>query len=331
MKNEQTYWIFWAFVISLLLMVLKFVAYFITGANAILTDALESIINVVATSFAFYSIYFASKPKDFDHPYGHGKIEFFSEGLEGVLILLVSLYLIYDSIQKLIHPQPVFHMEIGFGILLMGVVANFILGNILIKKGSQLHSTTLAADGTHLRLDAQSGLILLASVALTGLTNWYWLDALAAIGFSVWMGLSSIKMIDHAIANLMDKLDPSILEKAVAHLGEHRMPQWIDLHNLRIQRYGADLHVDCHVTLPNYWSLKQVHDCLHDMEEVFGKIQDGHTEVFIHADPCLPECCQYCEINDCPVRAETFKKRIEWTSQNLAMNQKHFIEEVKQG
>lgn len=307
-------------------MIIKFVAYYLTYSSAILTDALESIINVVATGFAFYSIYLASLPKDLNHPYGHGKIEFFSAGLEGVLIVLASIFIIFHSIQNFLHPVPINDLGFGLVIIVSGVIVNWVLGYFLKREGEKSHSPTLTADGYHLILDAQSGIILIAAVGLVLITHWLWLDGAASIAFSIFMLWNGIKIIRKSIGGLMDEVDNQILENIVSILKANQNKSWIDVHNLRIQQYGADLHIDCHLTLPNYWSLQEVHEEVHHFEEVIKAESPSNVEIFIHADPCLPDCCSYCKVENCPIRTVPQTRQIEWNKINLSLNQKHFIE-----
>ena len=160
-----------SFVFSLVLMIAKFIAYYMTYSSAILTDALESIINVVASAFAFYSIYLASQPRDLNHPYGHGKIEFFSAGLEGVLIVLASIFIVFHAGQGLLNPQPILDLRVGLTIISLGTIINYILGYLLEKQGTIKKSPTLLADGQHLKLDAISGLILVFAVLIVLITK----------------------------------------------------------------------------------------------------------------------------------------------------------------
>lgn len=314
------------FLVGFTLMVIKFTAWYLTSSYAILTDALESIVNVVASGFALYSIYLASKPKDENHPYGHGKIEFFSAGIEGVLISLAGIYIIFEAIKHLISPHPLSNLDLGLGLVLCTTVVNFGLGWYLERVGKRSHSLTLLAEGKHLIVDSQSSMVLVIGVGIVALTDLYWLDSTLSIGFAVWIIYNGLKLIRTSVAGLMDEVDPSVLEKIVGILKENQKDYWVDIHNLRIQQYGADLHIDCHLTLPFYWTLEEVHQTVHDVEQILEKNISSNVEIFIHSDPCLPACCHHCKIGDCPVRKFEATKHIEWTSKNLALNQKHFLE-----
>jgi cation diffusion facilitator family transporter len=309
-------------------MIAKFIAYYLTYSSAILTDALESIINVVASAFAFYAIYLASQPKDLNHPYGHGKIEFFSAGLEGVLIVLASFFIVFHATEGLIYPEPFKDLKIGVSIISIGTVINYFLGYFLEKDGIIKKSPTLIADGQHLKLDAISGLILVAAVILVMWTKIAWIDGLASIFFALFMAWNGVKIIRKSIGGLMDETNNEVLEKVVDILKTYQKREWIDIHNLRIQEYGADIHIDAHLTLPNYWNLEKVHETVHEFEDIFDKEFPSNVEIFIHTDPCLPQCCHYCKIENCPIRQAPFSTNIAWNKMNLSLNQKHFLEIV---
>jgi cation diffusion facilitator family transporter len=326
MTHKKYNLILTSFVISLLLMIAKFVAYYLTYSSAILTDALESIINVVASAFAFYSVYLASQPRDLNHPYGHGKIEFFSAGLEGVLILLASIFIVFHSVEGLIDAAHLKDLKLGLLIISLGTIINYFLGLTIENEGITQNSPTLIADGKHLKLDAISGLILVFSVLIVTLTKIYWIDSFASILFALFMGWNGLKIIRKSIGGLMDETNDEVLGKVVNILKNHQRNEWIDIHNMRIQEYGSDIHIDCHLTLPNYWNLEKVHDTVHEFEEILEVEFPSNVEIFIHTDPCLPECCHYCKINNCPIRKAPQSKTIEWNKINLTLNQKHFQE-----
>ena len=304
----------------------KFYAYYATGSTAVLTDALESIINVVAAAFAYYSVYLASLPRDLNHPYGHGKIEFFASGLEGVLILLASAYIFLHASQHLISTPPLARLDLGMYISLGSAVLNGFMGIYLVRMGKSTHSPALMADGKHLKLDAYNGLLIVFALGLTYLTGWIWVDAIASILFAALMCWQGIRLIRESVAALMDETNPTVFNRVIDLIMQHQKPTWIDLHNLRIQQYGGDLHIDCHLTLPRYWDLNRVHDEIHDFEVTMGQVLPTEIEIFVHVDPCLDACCSHCEITDCAIRSHAFSKKIEWTAKNMALNQKHFNE-----
>lgn len=325
-QKSKFRWIIVSLVLSIILMSIKFAAYYLTHSNAILSDALESIINVIASAFAFYSIYLSSQPKDHDHPYGHGKIEFFSSGFEGALIIIAGVWIAVEAVQHLLHPQPVEHLDWGVLLILLTVVINGALGYYLQKVGKTTRSEALVADGKHLVTDSLSSVLILVGLGLLMLTKIQWIDSAASLVLSLVIFYNGFKLIRTSVGALMDETDPELFEHAVDILRNHKQDYWIDVHNMRIQKYGSDLHIDCHLTLPYYWDLQQVHKAVHEFEDALEANYVGNVELFIHADPCLPDCCKYCRLEGCSVRSKAFKKDIDWSIHNLSKNQKHFVE-----
>lgn len=327
--NKKQLLILLSFVLSLVVMSAKFWAYYLSGSTTILTDALESIVNVVASAFAFYSIYLASLPKDMNHPYGHGKIEFFASGLEGVLIFLAACYIFLHASQHLYAHQALASLDLGIYVSLTSSLLNGLLGVVLVNEGKKQRSITLKADGQHLKLDALNGIFIVLALSVTYFTQWIWVDSIASILFAIIMFFQGAKMVRHAVAGLMDEMNPNVFKKIIDWITKHQKAEWIDLHNLRIQQYGGDLHIDCHLTLPRYWDLNRVHQEIETFEKTINQALDSHIEIFVHADPCLDECCTHCTIKDCPIRKNELIQPIEWNQVNLALNQKHFNEQLK--
>ena len=315
-----------SFIASILLTGLKFFAYYLTSSNAILSDALESIINVIASGFAFYSIYLSSQPKDRNHPYGHGKIEFFSAGFEGALIMIASLFITLEAVKRLMDPAPIQNLAQGSGFILFTILVNTAIGYKLLTEGKKANSLALVADGRHLMTDSISSLVLIISVGLILLTGFVWIDSVASLLFGIFLAYNGFKLVSKSVAGLMDASDEHLLGKVVNTLRSHKKPEWIDVHNLRVQQYGSDLHIDCHLTLPYYWELQKVHETIHDLEDILKNSHNGETEVFVHADPCLYQCCYFCRIENCPVRQHDFIQDIEWDAASLVKNEKLYNE-----
>jgi cation diffusion facilitator family transporter len=316
-----------SFLASVVLTALKFFAYYLTSSNAILSDALESIINVIASGFAFYSIYLSSQPKDRNHPYGHGKVEFFSAGFEGALIVIASLFIIYEAVRRIMDPAPIENLAQGTFFILITILVNTLIGYKLIREGEKSNSLALTADGRHLLSDSVSSVMLIISVGLIMLTGYQWIDSVASLIFGLFIIYNGINLVRKSVAGLMDATDEVVLERVVNTINQHKEETWVDLHNLRVQQYGSDLHIDCHLTLPYYWELQKVHEAIHFFENILKESHNGETEIFVHADPCLPECCHFCRVSSCPVRQHPFVKDIEWDAVKLVKNQKLFTEE----
>jgi len=310
--------------ISVVLMLAKFGAYFLTHSNAILTDAAESIVNVLASGFAFYSIYLATLPKDENHPYGHGKVEFFSAFVEGALISIAGLIIIFKSGYDLVFPKAIFQLLEGAIIIGSTGLVNLLVGYYLIRTGKKHRSLTLEADGKHLLTDAVTSAGLVAGILLIKMTEVYWLDSVISILLGIYIVYSGYKLTRTSVGGLMDESNIELVKMIVDILQDNRRNPWIDVHNLRAQQYGSDLHIDCHITLPYYYDLNQVHSEISDIDKLINGSGEHDTELFIHADPCLPECCHYCKIQNCPVRQYAFQGEIGWTVENATKNKKHF-------
>ncbi|UKJ06103.1 cation diffusion facilitator family transporter [Solitalea lacus] len=323
MKTPKTL-IITAIFISVALMVTKFCAFYVTKSTVILTDAAESIVNIIGSCFAFYSIYLAAKPKDKNHPYGHGKIEFFAAGLEGVLIFIAGVIICVKAVFVLIEPVQVKKLELGAMLIAVTGLINYIFGHILVKNGKRVNSITLQADGKHLQTDAYSSLGVIVGLGLIYVTGFIYIDGILSLIIGAYIIYSGYKLVRKFIAGLMDETDFELLDRVVDQLNTNRRNEWIDIHNLRIQQYGADIHVDCHVTLPKYFDLEKVHEEVSCIDKMIAKDSEGRVEFFIHADPCLPQCCHYCRVENCPVRSEQYRKEVKWTVDLLMENQKHF-------
>ncbi len=315
-----------ALAVSVGLMAIKFIAYFITHSNAIFTDALESIINVVAGSFALYSLILAAKPKDIDHPYGHGKVEFLSSGLEGFLIFLAGIAILSKSVYSFFVPSGIENLETGILLITVTGGINFIMGIALVKRGSIHHSETMIADGKHLKSDAYTTAGLLIGLGAVYFTKLHWLDSVVAIIFGAVITITGFRVLRKSISGIMDEADFGLLKKLISILNSSRKMQWIDIHNMRVVKYGSVLHIDCHMTLPWYFSLKESHDEVKAVEDLVSREAERKVELFIHTDPCIPASCTVCQITDCKVRQRPFQKKITWDIDSVLRNQKHAME-----
>ena len=317
----RTMWVVIA--VSILLMAVKFFAWYLTGSIAILTDALESIINVVAGIFALISVYYASQPRDEDHPYGHGKIEYISAGFEGGLILIAGLSIITRAVYGFFHPHELRALDLGIYLSAGAGIVNFIMGYILVSRGKKLHSMILIADGRHLISDTISSIGVIVGLAIILLTGMVWLDNLVSILLGGVILFTGYKLIRQSLSDLLDQADYEKLEQLISIFNEHRRPQWIDIHNLRVLKYGSQLHVDAHLTLPWYLTLEQAHDEVVELQRIIKENMEGDIEFFIHADPCLEISCPVCSVENCNMRKAPHTKTVDWNVHNLLPDKKH--------
>jgi cation diffusion facilitator family transporter len=305
------------------LMGVKFLAWRITHSNTILSDALESIVNVVAGGFALYSLVLAAKPRDREHPYGHGKVEFISAGIEGGLVMLAGITIIWRAVQALLQHQQLH--DLGTGIMLTAIAGglNLLMGLALRTRGRAQRSITMEASGTHLLSDAWSTVAMLAGLLLIRITGLLWLDQLFAILFAIYILFTGLRIFRRSVAGIMDEADHELGDALIQRIESARRPQWVDLHNFRMIKYGTVLHIDCHVTLPWYFTLEQAHQEIAAMEELVNRDGGHPVELFIHMDPCIPRSCSICQVHDCPQRKATFEHRVNWNSNTVQGNRKH--------
>ncbi len=310
-------------IIGIVLMIVKFIAFFITHSNVILSDALESIINVFAGALTLFSLYYSSRPKDQDHPYGHGKIEYLSSGIEGGLILLPGIAIIIKSFYGFIYPQQIHSLGIGLYLTVFAGVCNFFMGRYLIHHGTINQSTAMVAEGKHLMSDTISSIGIVIGLVIMYFTKLYWLDNLVAILAGVYICYMGYTLLKESVTNLLDEADVEKLNMVIEMLNKNRREKWIDMHNLRVLKYGSHLHVDAHITLPWYDKLEDSHTEVSLVENLIKRQLGDELEFFIHADPCLPASCPICVVQNCPVRKSEFVKRLDWTLENLLPNEKH--------
>ena len=316
-------------IIGGILLIVKFGAYFLTHSNTILTDALESVVNVIAGGFGLFSLYIAALPKDKNHPYGHGKIEFISAAVEGILIIIAGILIFGKSLYNLKYPISLHDIDIGIWITAVAGFINYILGTYVEKQGKSASSIVLIASGEHLKSDGYSTLGMVIGLTSILLTDWLWLDSVVAIIFGMIIINSGISIIKSSTAGIMDEVDYKLVEAIVEVLNKNRHPECIDVHNLRVIKYGTALHIDCHITVPWYFNTLEAHNEVKFLEDLLTNNTEKSVEFFIHVDPCLPSSCKICNKLDCTVRKFEMQKQVIWTVENIILNQKHFLSSQK--
>jgi cation diffusion facilitator family transporter len=327
LKKQELRLITWSILLSAAICALKFYTYYISKSVVVLSDALESIINVVTGVFAFYSIHLAATPSDTNHPYGHGKIEFFSIGFEGGMIAFAGVGIIYSAILHYLHPQPLADLHSALWLIALSGAANGGIGWWLVRRGRGLQSLTLEGNGRHILSDSYSSIGVLAAVAIITFSGWLWVDPLASVIAGVLILVSGFRLLRKSISGLMDEADLNVVDEVVRILSKHREPAWIDVHNMRVQRFGTLYHIDCHVTLPYYYTLETVHEIISRLARIVNEdFTKGEVEFFIHTDPCQFECCHYCAVEHCPARKDPYSLHIEWTKKNVLPNRKHYLD-----
>ncbi|MBL7880398.1 cation diffusion facilitator family transporter [Chryseobacterium sp. EO14] len=311
---------------GVILFIGKIIAWKLTNSDAVFSDAMESIVNVISAFMGLYSLYLAAKPRDDDHPYGHGKVEFVTSGIEGALIAIAGVMIIYEGINSLIVGKVLSKIDLGIWIIAATAAINYLLGYISIQKGKAENSIVLISSGKHLQSDTLTTLGVVVSLIVVYFTRIYWLDSVVALGFGIYIIVVGYKIVRKSLSGIMDEQDPDLLEQIIQVLEENRKTEWIDVHNMKIQQFGAHLHIDAHITLPWYYSLRDAHNEMEKMIILLAKNTKRTVEFNFHMDDCKPISCSVCQISNCPVREKDFVKRVVWTPENVTSVDKHTAE-----
>lgn len=311
--------------LAILLFIIKIIAWYWTKSVAVFTDAMESIVNVATGLIGWYSIWLAEKPRDKNHPYGHGKAEFISAAIEGTMIFIAGLLIIYEAISNLAKPHPLQRLDWGLILLASTALINFVAGKYAINHGKKVKSATLEAGGRHLCTDTYSTLGIISGLVLLMITKWLWLDAAVAIVFAIIILVTGYKVLRKSLAGIMDEADIALLEELIAYLQTNRKPEWTDLHNLRMIQYGSTLHLDGHLTLPWYFTVREAHQEIENLDQLIKNKFGGAIELFVHVDGCESFSCRICSLAQCPVRQHPFEQLIVWNAENVLQNRKHHL------
>ena len=315
----------WVAAISVVLLVAKFIAYYITHSVSILTDALESIVNVAAGFIGLYSLYIVSLPRDKNHPYGHGKAEFLSAAIEGTLITSAGAIIIYKAVRSIITPVELQKLDYGIYLVAGTALINFVVGYITGRKGKKTGSLALTASGKHLISDSYTTFGIIAGLIIIYFKGWKWIDPAIAILFGTIIIYTGYKILRKSIAGIMDEADVDLLKRIVDVLNKNRRENWVDLHNLRIIKYGSILHLDCHLTVPWYLNVHEAHNEIDALSSLVRKEFGESVELFVHSDGCLPFSCKICSKQNCSERKHNFEEQIGWSVENILQNQKHHL------
>ena len=308
--------------VGIILFIVKLIAWHITNSNAIFSDTMESIVNIIAAFMGLYSIHLCNKPRDTDHPYGHGKVEFVTSGIEGMLIAMAGILILIEAISSLINGIQLEKLDWGIALFGSTAIVNYAMGYLSYQKGKKENSLVLMSAGKHLQSDTFSTSAIVLSLVLVHLTGWQWLDPLIALGFGSYIIVIGGKIVRKALSGIMDERDEALFAELVTILQANRKTEWIDIHNMRIQQFGAHLHIDAHLTLPYYYSLKEAHQEMEKVIRLLAEKIERTIEFNFHLDYCKPFSCEICTI-DCKFRQKPFVQTVQWEVKNLAGVAKH--------
>lgn len=283
-RNGITKYAWLSIVTAILIIFLKVAAYRLTGSIGFLSDALESTANILSAIITLIALVIAARPPDREHTFGHTKVEYFSSGVEGILIMMAAIMIAVQAIQRLLNPQPL--EQVGIGILVSAIAAavNFGVAYILLRAGRQHRSAALTADAHHLITDVWTSIGVIIAVGLVGLTGWLWLDPVIALIVAAQIVFMAIRLIRVAVDGLMDaSLPPEEIAQIDEILDRYRSDD-LTFHALRTREAGSQRFVSFHVQVPGFWSVQEGHQLLEDIEHDIRQALSP-VSVFTHLEP----------------------------------------------
>jgi cation diffusion facilitator family transporter len=305
-------------VVSILVFATKICAYYISLSTAILSDALESIVNVLTAMFALAIVRYAAIPADDDHPYGHGKAEYLSAAFEGGLIFIAAGVIIKEGFSALWEGAKVHDLE--WGLLVSGLAAlmNFALGTYIRREGMRHSSAALLASGSHILSDVWTSAGVIVALILVRLTGLVWIDPVIGIGLGFWLAKEGFQIVRNSWGGLIDQTDETVLRDLAVVFNRHRLPNTIDIHHLKVIRAGNFHHVDAHLVVPEYINIAEAHTLMDNYAESVVKDYVFDGEIAFHLDPCRRAYCSICQVQSCTVRVAPFQELRPFTEKSLA-------------
>lgn len=271
-------------VAALLTITLKTVAYILTDSVGLLSDALESLVNLVGAIMALAMLTVAARPADEDHTYGHTKAEYFSSGVEGALILIAAVSIVVTAAPRLLHPKPLEQVGIGLAVSVIASLINLGAGYVILQAGRKYKSITLEADAHHLMTDVWTSVGVLGGVGLVALTGWEWLDPIVALLVAANIIWTGIRIMRSSVLGLMDTALPEEERAAIAKILDAHSANGIQFHALRTRQSGARRFVSFHVLVPDTWTVLEGHHLLEKIEADIRRALPDIT-VFTHLEP----------------------------------------------
>ena len=317
-------------IVGVSLMAIKFFAYYLTGSVAILTDALESIVNVIAAFVGLFALYLSAQPADRSHPFGHGKVEIISAAIEATMIMVAGGMIIYESIMSFLNHGEISDLDIGLVLVAFAALVNFLVGRIAIRKGTKNRSPALVASGKHLCSDTVSsvGILIGLFVVYIAMALGYdarWLDSSIAIIFGVIILVTGLKVMKECMDDIMDKADEEVLDVITEAINEYRHDDWIDVYHLRMIKHGPKIYIDMHVVFPRKMTVQDIADEVDELEEAVAARYGDAIEISVNPVPCCEFNCRNC-CRNCFDRDGDFERRVVWTSAMLCCDKPHAVD-----
>jgi cation diffusion facilitator family transporter len=315
---SQIRWATWATVfVAVILFAIKFYAFRLTGSQAIFSEAMETVVNIIAAVVTLGVVRLSVKPADREHPYGHGKVEYLSAALEGGLIAFAAFVIVIEALQALVDKSTVQRLDFGLVLMAGTAIINLAMGFYLRRLGQKHQSPALEASGAHLMADFWTTAGVVTGLLIVVWTDVIWLDTLIALLVGAHLAKEGYVLIRKSLAGLLDEEEEGLIHRLRELINQSRQPGIIQVHHLRMIRAGRFHHIDAHVVVPEFWSVDQAHDQTKNYEQkIFADYQFG-GEFHFHVDPCRRLYCQYCDLKDCPVRQTPFQSYRDMSIEEL--------------
>jgi cation diffusion facilitator family transporter len=263
---------------------LKGLAWWLTGSVGLLSDALESFVNLAAALFTLFILSVAALPPDDEHAYGYSKAEYFSSGFEGTLILVAAVLIAIAAVQRLLHPQPIESVGLGLVVSAVASAVNFAVARVLLAAARRFRSIALEADAHHLLTDVWTSAGVIVGVAAVAATGWLWLDSALALAVAANITLWGIKLVRRSVFGLLDRALPEAERGAIDRALDEFRAAGVEFHALRTREAAGRSFVSMHVLVPGEWSVQRGHDVLEEVEARVGAAVPGAI-VFTHLEP----------------------------------------------
>jgi len=294
-------------VLSILVLAIKFFAYEMTKSTAVFSDAVESIVNVIAALVALFVMKAVAEPADEEHPYGHGKLEYFSAAFEGGLIAFAAIAIGIEAVRALIHEKVLRQPDIGLYVMGAAALINLLLGLHLRTVGRKFRSEALKASATHVLSDVWTSVGVMGGLAIVHVTGLAWIDPLVGVLIALQLGYSGYRIVRQSIGALIDEKEPKVLRELVASFNKAKKKWVIDIHQMKMIRSGRFHHIDAHMVVPEYWNVAETHEATTEFEKEVVSAYSFDAEIAFHVDPCEKKYCRTCEMLDCQIRQEPFE------------------------
>jgi len=302
---------------SMVILAAKLAAYLYTGSMALLADAAESSVNVMAATVMTFSVAVSRRPPDASHPYGHGKAEPLSAAVEGALVGGAALFIAVEAFRRLMVGTALENLGLGMGISVAAALANLLLGLYLLGVGRRERSEALRADGLHVLSDTITTAASIAALVAVKLSGIALIDPAVALLVGANLLWAGWRVTRRSLTGLLDEADFALLGRIAKALEAVRRSEWCDIHQLRGRRVGPVAHVDLHLVVPRYLAIDEAHRVGDGLEAEIARAMDEDCDFVVHLDPCRRVHCPGCAVAPCPVRAAPLAKPVEWSVAHL--------------